>query len=101
MQCLGKVVDAPAVVPRLVPDGPDIAHRQRQCHVHGSFCWLFASLAVFSSFVGKTVMSRITVGWVDVNGALWRNLGEVNPDPEVDAFRGGNLDFISNRSIWQ
>ena len=55
------------------------------------FCWLFASLAVFPSFVGKTVMPRIMVGWVDVHGGLWKNFVVFNvkviPDPEVAAFR--------------
>ena len=59
VQCLGKVVDAPVVVQPPVPDGPDSARQRRQWYAHGSFCWLFASLAVFPSFVGKTVMPRM------------------------------------------
>ena len=53
LQCLGKVVDAPVVVQRPVPDGPDSARRQRQWQVHGWFCWLFASLAVFPSLSAR------------------------------------------------
>ena len=73
VQCLGKIVDAPLGVQRRVLDGPDSARRQRQCQVHGWFCWLFASLAVFPSFVGQTVMPHIMVGWVDVYGGFWKN----------------------------
>ena len=72
--------------------------------VHGWFCWLFAVLAVFPSFVGQTVMPRIMVGCVDVYGGFGRIYYvfhvKMNLDPEVDS-RRGNRDIISTSSIWQ
>ena len=91
MQCLGKVVVAPVVVQRPVPDGPTVLVD------NGWFCWLFASLAVFPSFVGgrwgrrpRRLMKIFVVFYV-----------KVNQDPEVVSVRCGNLDIFSTSSIWQ